>query len=80
MTCNMQNVGGSSNTINTRYRGQKRDIRNEKDHPVTTQYNTYNHTVNDYTIIAVDHETNKNMRLRLEEVWKTLKDTLFSRD
>ena len=43
--CNIQYVGESSNTLNTRCRGHESAIRNEKDHPVAQHYNSYNHSI-----------------------------------
>ena len=65
--CNIQYVGETSNTVNSRCRGHESSIRTEKDHPVAIQYRTYNHTIDDYSITIVGKESNKNRRLRLEE-------------
>ena len=77
--CDIQYVGESSNTLNTRCRGHERAIRNEKDHLVAQHYNSYNHSLYDYNIIAVDKEPDKNKRLRLEEAWMFLIDSLYPR-
>ena len=77
--CNIQYVGETSNTLNTRCRGHESAIRNEKDHPVAQHFNSYNHSWHDYNIIAVDKESDKNRRLRLEESWMYLMDTLWSK-
>ena len=74
--CDIQYVGESSNTLNTRCRGHESAIRNENDHPVAQHYNSYNHSLHDYNIIAVDREPEKNKRLRLEEAWMFLMDSL----
>ena len=58
--CNIQYVGETSNTMNSRYRGHESSIRTEKDHPVATHYRSYNHTIGDYSITIVDKGTNKN--------------------
>ena len=75
--CDIQYVGETSNTLNTRCRGHESAIRNEKDHPVAQHYNSYNHSLYDYNIITVDKEPNKNKRLRLEEAWMYLMDILY---
>ena len=74
--CNIQYVGGTSNTMNSRCRGHESSMRTEKDHPVAIHYRSHNHTTDDYSITIVDKETNKNRRLRLEESWMTLLNTL----
>ena len=79
MTCNICNIqygGETSNTMNCRCRGHESSIRTEKDHPVAIHYRSYNHTIDDYSITIVDKEKNKNRRLRLEESWMTLINTL----
>ena len=76
MICGMQYVGESSNTMNTRCRGHVSTIRTSKDHPVALHYRSYNHTTEDFTITIIDKEQDKNRRLRLEESWITLLDTL----
>ena len=77
--CNIQYVGETSNTMNCRCRGHESSIRTEKDHPVAIQHRSYNHTIDDYSITIVDKEKNKNRRLRLEESWMTLLNTLTPR-
>ena len=72
----MQHVGETFNTMNSRCRGHKSSIRIEKHHPVAIHYRSYNHIIDDYSITVVDEETNKNRRLRLEESWMTLLNTL----
>ena len=74
--CNIQYVGEISNTVNNRYRGHRSCIRTEKDHPVAIHYRSYNHTTDDYSITIADNEPDKNRRLRQEESWITLLDTL----
>jgi hypothetical protein len=79
MTCNIchiQYVGESSNTLNTRFRGHESAIRTKQLHPVAQHYNTNNHTEEAYTVTVLDKENDKNKRLRLEETWMVLMDTL----
>ena len=76
MICGIQYVGESSNTMNTRCRGHVSTIRTSKDHPVALHYRSYNHTAEDFIITIIDMDQNKNGRLRLEESWITLLDTL----
>ena len=49
-----------------------------RNNPVSKHYISYNHTIEDYVICAsaVYKETDKNRRLRLEEAWMILLDTL----
>ena len=74
--CNIQYVGETSNTMNNRCRGHESAIRTEKDHPVAIHNRSHNHPIYDYSITIVDKETDKNRRLRLEESWMTLLNTL----
>ena len=76
MICGLQYVGESSNTMNTRCRGHVSTINTSKDHPVAIHYRSYNHTTEDFTISIIDSDKDKNRRLRLEEAWITLLDTL----
>ena len=62
--------------MNNRCRGHESSIRTEKDHAVAIHYKSYNYTIDDYSITIVDKENNKNRRLRLEESWMTLSNTL----
>ena len=78
--CNIQYVGETSNCMNCRCRGHESSIRTNKDHPVAIHYRSYNHVIDDYSITIVDKEKNKNRRLRLEEAWMTLVNTLTPRE
>ena len=75
MICGIQYVGESSNTMNTSCRGHS-TIRTSKDHPVAVHYRSYNHTTEDFSITIIDKDQDKNRRLRLDESWITLLDTL----
>ena len=74
--CDIQYVGETSNSMSSRCRGHESSIRAEKDHPVAIHYRSYNHTIDEYSNTVVDKESNKNRRLRLEEPWMTLLNTL----
>ena len=65
--CNIQYVGDTSNTMNSRCREYKSSFRTEKDNPVAIYYISYNHTIDDYSITIVDKESNRSKRLRFEE-------------
>ena len=57
MTCNVYNiqyVGVTSNTMNSRCRGHESSISTEKDHPVAIHYRSYNHIIYDYSITIAD--------------------------
>ena len=62
--------------MNIRCRGHVSTINTSKDHPVAIHYRSYNHTTEDFTISIIDSDKDKNRRLRLEEAWITLLDTL----
>ena len=66
----------TSNTMDSGCRGHESSNRTEKDHPVAIHYRSYNHTIDDFSITIVEKESNKNRRLRLEESWMTLLNTL----
>jgi hypothetical protein len=74
--CGIPYVGETSNTLNTRCRGHESAIRTNQLHPVAKHFNTANHTPESYSITAIDRERDKNKRLRLEESWMILMDTL----
>ena len=78
--CYIQYVGEISNTMNNRCRVHESFIRTEKDHPVAIHHRSYNHVIDDYSITIADKEPDKNRRLRLEESWTTLLDTLTLRE
>ena len=66
--------------MNTRCRGHvsthTHKKNNSKDNPVALHYRSYNHTTEDFTITVIGKDQDKNRRLRLEESWITLLDTL----
>ena len=51
-------------------------MRRHNDNIVPKHYMEYNQTSDDYTVTAIDKETDYNKRLRLEEAWIFLLDTL----
>ena len=76
MIYGMQYVGESSNTMNTRCRGHVSTIKTSKDHQVALHFRSFNHTTEDFIITVIHKDEDKNRRLRLEESWITLLDTL----
>ena len=44
---------------------------------LSKDYKSYNHTSEDYIVCAIDKGSDKNKRLRLEEAWIILLDTLY---
>ena len=76
MICGIQYVGESSNTMNTRCRGYVSTIKTSKDHPVALNYRSNNNPTEDFTITVIDKDQYISRRLRLEESWITLLDTL----
>ena len=51
-------------------------MRRDNDNIVLKPYKEYNHISDDYTVTAIDKETDKyNKRLRLEEAWILLEST-----
>ena len=51
-------------------------MRRDNDNIVSKHYKEYNHTSDDYIVTAIDKETDYNRRLRLEESWTFLLDTM----
>ena len=72
----IQYVEETSNKMNNRCRRHESSITAEKDHPVAIHYRSYNHTTDNYSITIMDKEPDKNRRLRLEESWMTLLNTI----
>ena len=52
-------------------------MRSNNDNKVSTHYKQYNHTSEDYIVITIDKETDYNRRLRLEEAWMILLETMY---
>ena len=71
--------GETSNSMHCRCRGHESSNKTNKDHPVAIHYRSYNHTIDDYSVTQVDKGKNKNRRLRIEEAWMTLLNTLTPR-
>jgi hypothetical protein len=74
--CKIKYVGETSNTLNQRCRGHESAIRLSQAHPVAQHYNLPQHTEHTYNIMALDRERDKNKRLRLEEAWMYILNTL----
>ena len=51
-------------------------MRASNDNIVSKHYKEYDHTSEDYTVTAIDTEVDYNKRLRLEEAWKILLDSM----
>ena len=67
--CNRRYIGETEQTLNGRCRIHESNMRSNNDNIVSRHYKKYNHTSEDYTVTAIDKETDYNKRLRLEEVW-----------
>ena len=74
--CQSKYIGETENTLNTRCRGHETNMRSYNDNLVSRHFKSYNHTFDDYSILVLQPETDKNKRLRLEEAWMILLDTL----
>ena len=57
--------------------GHESNMRGDNDNTVSRHYKEYNHTSEDYTVIAIDKETDYNKRLRLEEAWILLLESMY---
>ena len=74
--CNKHYVGETEQTLNRRCRGHESNMRRCNGSIVSKHHEEYNHTSNDCIVTAVDKETDYNKRLRLEEAWMFLQDTM----
>lgn len=74
--CKKQYIGETQQTINQRFRGHTSCINKHSDNPVANHFNLPRHSVQDIQITILDRCQDKNMRLRLEESWMILLDTL----
>ena len=72
--CNKKYIGETAQTLKRRCRGHESNMRANNDNIVSKHYKEYNHTSEDYTVTAIDRETDYNKRLRLEEAWIILLD------
>ena len=72
----MKYIGETENTLNTRCRGHESNMKSENQNLISQHFKQYNPTYNDYSITALMHEEDKNRRLRLEESWMILLNTL----
>ena len=52
-------------------------MKRESDNIVSQHYKQYNHTSDDYTVAATDTERDYDKKLRLEEAWMILLDTMY---
>ena len=52
-------------------------MRSNNDSIVSKHYEQYSHTSEDYIVTARDKETDYNKRLRLEEAWMILLETMY---
>ena len=74
--CNKQYIGETEQTLNRRCRGHESNIRRDNDNIVSEHYKECKHACEEYTVTAIDKETDYNKRLRLEEAWILLLDSM----
>ena len=77
--CHKKYVGETSQSVNNRLRGHESHIRNYKKHPHNPVANHFGMNLNnaqDYSIEILDQECDKNRRLRLEEAWIFILDSM----
>ena len=75
--CNKKYVGETEQTLNGRCRGHESNMRANSDNILSKLYKEYNHTSEDYAVTAIDKESDYNKRLRLEEAWIILLDSML---
>ena len=51
-------------------------MRANNDNILSKHYKEYNHTSEDYAVTAIDKESDYNKRLRLDEAWIILLDSM----
>ena len=73
--CNIQYASETENTLHLRCRGHEISMRCNDYNLGAVHYTTYNHTIEDYLLYAVDIESNKDQKLRVEEAWMILLHT-----
>ena len=74
--CNKKYVGETEQTLNGRCRGHDSNMRANNDNIVSKHYKEYNQTSENYAVTAIDKEVDYNKRLRLEEAWIILMDSM----
>ena len=74
--CHKQYVGETLQMVNARFRVHESFIRTKKENNIAEHFNMSHHTPTSYTIKIVEQEEDKNRRLRLEESWIHLLDTI----
>ena len=52
-------------------------MRGDNDNVISRHYKEYNHTSEDYIVTAIDKEADYNKRLRLEEAWILLLESMY---
>ena len=75
--CEKRYIGETEQTLTGRYRDHESNMRSYNDNIVSTHYKQYNHTSEDYIVTAIDKETDYNRRLRLQEAWMILLETMY---
>ena len=79
LTCNICNekyVGETEQTLNGRCRGHESNMRANHDNILSKHYKEYNHISEDYAVTTIDKESDYNKRLRLEEAWIIVMDSM----
>ncbi len=74
--CKIQYVGETGRTSNERFRNHEASIRKGDPHPVAQHYSQDHHSPRDMKVTIIDKCRGKNQRLRLEEAWMLLLDTM----
>ena len=82
LCCNKKYIGETSQTVNNRLRGHESHIKNYHKHPhnpVAQHFGINVNNAKDYKIIILDQDSDKNRRLRLEEAWIYILETMTPR-
>ena len=82
LCCNKKYIGENSQTVNNRLRGHEPQIKNYHKHPHSPVAQHFSINVNnakDYNIISLDQDSDINKRLRLEEAWIHILQTMTPR-
>ena len=82
LCCNKKYIGETSQTVKYRLRRHESHIKNYHKHPhnpVAQHFGINVNNAKDYNIIILDQDSDKNRRLRLEEAWIYILETMTPR-
>ena len=79
--CRIQYVGETSRSLRDRLADHRSNIATHKNTPIALHYNSFNHTINDLSAIAIElipqDPLPRSLRRRREQIWQKLLRTKF---